>query len=252
MRFSVRVLQRGPEKKAVVETTLKRHGGGAGVGAWCTSPETDGFELPKLSAEARTRVRVLTLEGPDWKGAKGTWRPAGVVETAGDRLFCGMPRAFANALCESLNSGANKDLAIGLVIVPAEFIQPLNSYISQVRVSKSLAVFSTSKLAQGTPWLMAGSVAARTANTAPTAAGDGVLQRRMRALERYREAGYELQREGKVGQPFQKRFHRWESILTGADASQVVKKYGREVVPFRVTGVIWGEDRSLEELEKPY
>lgn len=245
--FSIRVFSEDSKKPWT--TTLTNMVVGP-VWVLCASPETDGFELPKLSVEALARVRVLVLEGTDWKGAKGTWRTAGAVEKAGDRLFCGMPRAFANAVCESLGSGTNKNLVIGLVIVPPEFIQPLGPYISQGRVSKSLSVFSTSELANANSWLMAGALAARSANTSATATGDGVLQRRIRALERYREAGYDLQREGKVGQPFQRIFHRWEYILTGADASQVVKLQGKEVVPFRVTGVIWGVDRSLKELKE--
>lgn len=249
--FNVRIFN--DDSKRPLGTTLTNMAVGP-VWVLCVAPGTDGFELPTLSADARKRVRVLVVQGPDWKSAKGVWRQAEAVEKAGERFFCGMPRAFANALCERLDSGPNANLAIGLVIVPAEFVQPLSPYIPRGRVSKALTVFSTSELANGNVWLKAGSSAALAANSAESTSSDGVLQRRTRALARYREQGYELQREGKVGAPFQSIFHRWECILTGPDALQMVvaKTESREVVPFRVTGVIWGYDRTLKELAEPY
>jgi hypothetical protein len=244
-RFSVKVVQ-GSNKNGMQSTVEDLVVGPVWV--LSVSTATDDYELPELSVAARSRIRVLPLNGDEWSKAKGKWMSAEEAERSGQPMFCGMARAFANALCEEEVGGAS-NLIAGLILVPSSHAAFRTGDIRPLKAHKALNEFSTSGLANGNPWLKAGAVAAQRANNSAKVGQHGVRQRYALALQHYRAEHYDGLREGKLTKPFRSKFHVWDYVLTGPDAKAIYKGSDKEVVPFRVTGVVWGQDLTEDELK---
>jgi len=177
-------------------------------------PTRDSHELPKLSEAARQRVRVLSLEGDSWNRATGTWLTAEEAERRQLVSFCGLPRAFANALA---TQGAP---IIGLIL------RPMSSLGLDAIKGSDLDRSNRVLAPTGSPPFAAGLEAAFDANGVP---GLGALDRFERARADHISALTELKREGDPGGSFPGAPWRWQRYLPGESAP----------LPFRVTGVIW-------------
>ena len=180
-------------------------------------PSHDSHELPALSSAARTRVRVLWLEGDSWARAQGSWQTGAEAERQGLRGFGGLPRAFANAL---VAQSSDDHQLVGLVLCSPELLK--FGDVQGTDLERSTFSLGVPEL----PALKPGLAAAHAANTAP---GFGAVERYRRAKRDYLAQLTELKREGIPGEPFPAAPWTWRRFQAGESRQ----------VPFRVTGVLW-------------
>ena len=206
----------GHGKTFAVSQTLSNVAVGP-VWVLAVKPSRDSHEVPALSPAARTRVRVLWLQGESWPRAQGSWLTAAEAEHQGVRGFGGLPRAFANAL---VAQSSDDHPVVGLVLCSPELLH------LDDRQGGELDRSATSVSVPDSPTLTVGLTAARVANAAP---GSGATERYQRAKSDYLARLTELKREGIPGEPFPVAPWTWRRYMAG-DSNPV---------PFRVTGVLW-------------
>ncbi|MCC7375340.1 MAG: hypothetical protein IT581_11860 [Verrucomicrobiales bacterium] len=86
------------------------------------NPKFDSHEMPEIHPATRSRVRILPLDHGFDPSFKCHWLSAD--EARHSRLFCGMPRVFANALASSPHRSLNGSSIIGLVLCESSSAPP--------------------------------------------------------------------------------------------------------------------------------
>lgn len=181
-------------------------------------PDRDSHELPRLSAAARARVRVLSLEGNTWTDLRGQWVSAAAAEQQAIPMFCGLARSFVNELLDERVNNPSQ-LPVGIILVSPQFKPPSSPKAYELFVPGLVEVKTD---------LSESSALARAAAAAQRAAID-VRPRFRRAEAKEMSRLTELKREGHAGDVLLASPVSWQKIVAGDQVD----------LPVRVSGVVW-------------
>jgi hypothetical protein len=181
------------------------------------NPGPDSHELPSLTPMARERIRVLPLDSGFIPLGRQRWLAP--VEAEHARLFCGLPRAFANSLAKEPVAETGGLATMGLVLCKA------SDAPSITKAARSISRWAHD---QGEGILSGFGAVARAINCANDDVEQGARARFERAKAAWEQRSAESRFEGKVYPNPVAAVERWTLVAIGDDPA----------LPFRMTGIV--------------
>lgn len=182
-------------------------------------PDLDDVLLPALTEDVRRRIRLLPLDGAPGGPISRGWISAREGERETNRLFCGLPRAFARLLVENVPESQPDSAVIGLVLINGR------QSTTEWTEGRKLAGWQPRDRDEQHPFLRAAVTNANEANFVEPYGGE---RRNKDARRAHLRQLLDWKREGRLGEAYRHEVPRWEWVHVGDQPG----------LPFRVHGVI--------------